>query len=107
MDEKKNGINNETKDGNGSKAPVKGLKKLIDTARRKYDEIRYSKWGKIGAKVLTAAGLIGVGKTCYDKGIAKGKASAVPTVVTIERMPETDPAEEEAPEEEIPAEETV
>lgn len=104
MDEKKNGING-TQDGNGTNAPKKGLRKLCETVKRKYDEIRYSKYGKIGAKVLTVIGIVGVGKTCYDKGIVKGKASVVPTVVTI--MPETDPAEEEAPEEEIPAEETV
>ena len=90
--------------GNGAAAeqqPRKGLTKVIDTLRRKYDAVRYSKTGKLAAKVLTGATVLVTGKVCYDKGIAKGKASVTPTIVTIEKIPETEapaetPAEEES-----------
>jgi hypothetical protein len=84
---------------NGSeKQPSKGgFKGFVDGIHKKYDAIRYSKGGKWAARLLTLAAIGGTGKVCYDKGMAKGKASVVPTVVTIERTTETEP--EAAPEE--------
>lgn len=82
-----NGIINGGNGQNGAavKPEKKGVAKLIETVRRKYDEVRYSRAGKIVAKVVTVAGLVGVGKTCYDKGREKGKTEVVPTVVYIEK----------------------
>lgn len=81
-----NGIINGGNGQNGAVKPEKkGVAKLIETVRRKYDEVRYSRAGKIVAKVVTVAGLVSVGKTCYDKGREKGKAEVVPTVVYIEK----------------------
>lgn len=76
--------------GNGQngaavKPEKKGVAKLIETVRRKYDEVRYSRAGKIVAKVVTVAGVAGVAKTCYDKGREKGRAEAVPTVIYVEK----------------------
>ena len=80
--------------------PKKGLKTFVDTMRRKYDAVRYSKAGKWVARGLTLLAIGGTAKAAYDKGIEKGKASVVPTVVTIEKIPEeTDPAETPAEEE--------
>lgn len=105
MDNQKNGNNQ------GNNLPVnagqpgtpekKGLKGFLDGMHRKYDAVRYSKAGKWIARGLTALAIAGTGKACYDKGIAKGKASVTPTVVTIEKLPETEtpaetPAEEES-----------
>lgn len=113
MDNQKNGNNQ------GNNLPVnagqpgtpekKGLKAFFDGMRRKYDAIRYSKTGKWIARGLTALTIAGTGKACYDKGIAKGKASVVPTVVTIEKIPEEETTTEEAPaeEEKTEVEETV
>lgn len=103
--------NNGNKNGNNLPAngqpEKKGLKGFLDGVHRKYDEIRYSKAGKWVARGLTALAIAGTGKACYDKGIIKGKASVVPTIVTIQQdIPETDaPAEE--PAEEVTTEETV
>jgi hypothetical protein len=58
---------------------------MLETIRRKYDEVRYSRAGKIVAKVVTAAGFVGVSKICYDKGREKGQAEAVPTVIYVEK----------------------
>ena len=79
----------------------KGLKGFLDGLHKKYDAVRYSKAGKWVMRGLTVLTVAGTGKACYDKGIAKGKASVVPTVVTIEKTPETEapaetPAEEES-----------
>jgi hypothetical protein len=78
----------------------KGLKAFIDGLHRKYDAVRYSKAGKWVARGLTALAIAGTGKACYDKGIAKGKASVVPTVVTVEPIPAEEtteaPAEEKS-----------
>ena len=97
---------------NGNNLPVngqpekKGLKAFLDGLRRKYDAVRYSKTGKWIMRGLTVATCAGTAKMAYDKGVAHGKASVVPTVVTIEKLPETEaPAEE--PAEEVTAEETV
>lgn len=78
-----NGTNQEGKTGKGK------FKGFVDVAHRKYDAFRYSKAGKWTARVLTLITLGATGKFCYDKG----KAAAVPTVVTIEKIPETEPAE--------------
>ena len=82
-----NGIINGGNGQNGAavKPEKKGVAKLIETVRRKYDEVRYSRAGKIVAKVVTVAGVAGVAKTCYDKGREKGKTEVVPTVVYIEK----------------------
>ena len=80
-------INGTNQEGNGKTKESK-LKALASAAIRKYDAVRYSKGGKIAAKVLTLFGLVTTGKYCYDKG----KASVTPTVVTIEKIPE-EPAE--------------
>ena len=87
-----NGANNAPKEKNGSKTFLEGL-------RRKYDAIRYSKAGKWVMRGLTVVFLGGTAKVAYDKGIAKGKASGTPTVVTIEPIPEETmetPAEEKS-----------
>lgn len=76
--------------------PKKGLKTFVDSMRRKYDAIRYSKTGKWVARGLTLLTIGGTAKVAYDKG----RASVKPTVVTIEKIPEeTDPAETPAEEE--------
>lgn len=64
-----------------------GLKKFLDGLHRKYDAVRYSKAGKWTVRALTALTIGGTAKVAYDKGIAKGKASVVPTVVTVEPIP--------------------
>lgn len=80
----------------------KGLAKIAETVRRKYDAVRYSKWGKVAAKILTAAGFAATAKLAYDKGVKSVK----PTTIYVQPIPEepesteepaTDPAEEEAP----------
>ena len=93
MDKNQNGNNQ------GNNLPVnagqpgtpekKGLKTFIDGLHRKYDAVRYSKAGKWVMRGLTLL------------TIAKGKASVTPTVVNIEKLPETEtpaetPAEEES-----------
>lgn len=84
----------------------KGLAGMADKAQRKLDALSNSKAWRWGKRILTGAALALTGKVCYDKGFSKGKASVVPTVVTIEKLPETEtPAEE--PAEEVTAEETV
>lgn len=71
--------------GAAVKPEKKGIAKLIETVRRKYDEVRYSRAGKIVAKVVTVAGVACVAKTCYDKGVEKGKTEVVPTVIYVEK----------------------
>ena len=105
MDNQKNGNNQ------GNNLPVnagqpgtpekKGLKMFIDGLHRKYDAVRYSKAGKWVMRGLTLLTIGGTAKAAYDKGFRKGKASVTPTVVTIEKLPETEtpaetPAEEES-----------
>lgn len=100
-DEHLNGTND------GGKAPEKkGIAKFIEGVRRKYDAIRYSKGGKVAAKALTALGLVAVGKTCFDKGLEKGKASVTPTVVYVDKT-QDETATEETPAEEAAEEQTV
>ena len=87
--------------GQPGKPEKKGLKTFIDGLHRKYDAVRYSKAGKWVMRGLTVLTIGGTAKVAYDKGIAKGKASVAPTVVTIEKLPETEtpaetPAEEES-----------
>ena len=103
MNGEKNGNNLENGGNNGQQQPKKGLKAILDGLHRKYDAFRYSKTGKWIARGLTAATIIGTGKVCYDKG----KASVKPTIVTIEKIPDEDPATEEAPAEEAAEEQTV
>lgn len=92
---------------NNGQPEKKGLKAFLDGLHRKYDAVRYSKAGKWIMRGLTVATCAGTAKMAYDKGIAKGKASVVPTVVTIEKIPETTDAPAEEPAEEVNAEETV
>lgn len=75
--------------GTSTQPEKKGLAKLLDTVHRKYDAIRYSRAGKIGAKVLTVIGVGAAAKVGYDKGLEKGKKECVPTVVYIREDPET------------------
>ena len=89
--------------GNTRPAEKKGLKAVIGALQRKYDAVRYSKTGKAAAKLLTGIALLATGKVCYDKG----KASVKPTVVTIERIQESEVPAEETPAEESAVEETV
>lgn len=90
----------------GNQPEKKGLAGMADKAQRKLDALANSKGWKWGKRILTGAALALTGKVCYDKGVAKGKASVVPTVVTIEKLPETEtPAE--TPAEESATEETV
>ena len=102
-----NGEKNGTNQGNNlpvnAGQPKKGLKTFIDDLHRKYDAIRYSKAGKWVARGLTLLTIGGTAKVAYDKG----KASVKPTIVTIEKIPENDPATEEAPAEEAAEEQTV
>lgn len=81
-----NGIikNGETQ-GTSTQPEKKGLAKLLDTVHRKYDEIRYSRAGKIGAKVITVFGIGATAKVAYDKGREQGKKECVPTVVYVEK----------------------
>lgn len=93
-----NQIINNGQNGTGNQQPAKGgLKGFVGGLRRKYDAVRYSKAGKWIMRGLTLVTIGGTAKVAYDKGVAKGKASVVPTVVTIERIPEEEP--ETAPEE--------
>ena len=102
--ENNNGIINPNGNGAAGEQPPKGktgFKGLFEKAHRTYDAIRYSKAGKWGARVVTLLTIGSTAKYAYDKGVAKGKASVVPTVVTIEKIPETEapaetPAEEES-----------
>ena len=82
--------------GTSTQPEKKGLAKLLDTVHRKYDEIRYSRAGKIGAKILTGIGIGVTAKVAYDKGVEKGKSDVVPTVVYIERNQETGETTENA-----------
>lgn len=105
--ENNNGIINQNNGDNAGQQPPKektGFKGLLDKAHRAYDAIRYSKAGKWAARGLTLLTIGGTAKYAYDKGVVKGKASVVPTVVTIEKIPEAEapaetPAEESAVEE--------
>lgn len=90
----------------GNQPEKKGLAGMADKAQRKLDALANSKAWRWGKRILTGAALALTGKVCYDKGFVKGKASVVPTVVTIEKLPETEtPAE--TPAEESATEETV
>lgn len=93
-------IEGNTANTGATKAPKEqtGLKTFFDGLHRKYDAIRYSKAGKWVARGLTALAIGGVGKACYDKGVAKGKASVTPTVVTIEPIPAEEATETPAEE---------
>lgn len=94
-------INGTNQEGNGKTGKGK-FKGFVDMAHRKYDALRYSKAGKWGMRVLTMLTIGATGKYCYDKG----KASVTPTVVTIEKIPETEePAETPAEEEKSATEE--
>lgn len=108
MSNQNNGNQNGNNGGNntGNQPEKKGLAGMADKAQRKLDALANSKGWKWGKRILTGAALALTGKVCYDKGVAKGKASVVPTVVTIEKLPETEtPAE--TPAEESATEETV
>ena len=107
MSNQNNGNQNGNNGNNTGNLPAKkGLTGLADKAQRKLDALSNSKAWRWGKRILTGAALALTGKVCYDKGVAKGKASVTPTVVTIEKIPETDaPAEE--PAEEVNAEEQV
>jgi hypothetical protein len=96
-------INGNGQNGAPQNQPKTGLKGLLQKAHRKYDEIRYSKAGKWIMRGLTVATIGGTAKVAYDKGLAKGKASVVPTVVTIEKIPD----ETETPAEAVEVEETT
>lgn len=93
-------IEGTNQEGNGKTREGK-FKGFVDMAHRKYDALRYSKAGKWGMRVLTMLTIGATGKFCYDKG----KASVTPTVVTIEKIPETEPAETPAEEEKSATEE--
>lgn len=103
MNGEKNGTNQGNVENGTQQQPKKGLKAFLDGLHRKYDAFRYSKTGKWIMRGVTAATIIGTGKVCYDKG----KASVKPTIVTIEKIPDEDPATEEAPAEEAAEEQTV
>lgn len=102
--ENNNGIINQNNGGDAVQQPPKekaGFKGLLDKVHRTYDAIRYSKAGKWAARGLTLLTIGGTAKYAYDKGVVKGKASVVPTVVTIEKIPEAEapaetPAEDES-----------
>ena len=103
-----NGNQNENNGGNntGNLPAKKGLAGMADKAQRKLDALANSKAWRWGKRILTAGVVAVTGKVCYEKGFSKGKASVVPTVVTIEKLPETEtPAE--TPAEESATEETV
>lgn len=110
-------MNNGIIDGNGManngapKAPKEktGMKTFLEGLRRKYDAIRYSKAGKWVMRGLTVLTLGGTAKAAYDKGVAKGKASVVPTLIVEQPIqPETETTEEApAEEEKTEVEETV
>lgn len=102
-----NGNQNGNNGNNTGNLPArKGLAGMADKAQRKLDALSNSKGWRWGKRILTGAALALTGKVCYDKGFSKGKASVVPTVVTIEKIPETEtPAE--TPTEESATEETV
>lgn len=105
MENQNNGtiINGEGQNAAQVPEKKKGLKAFLGVVRRKYDAIRYSKYGKIGAKLLTLAAIGETANVAYKKG----KASVKPTVITIEKIPETEAPAEEAPAEETVVEETV
>lgn len=84
-----------------------GLKTFLDNVHKKYDAIRYSKTGKWVARGLTLLAVGGTAKTCFDKGFKKGQASVTPTVVTIEKLPETETPAETPAEEKSEVEETA
>lgn len=108
MANQENGVINPNEGGAAGTPQTKdkaGFKGLIDKAHRAYDSFRYSKAGKWVMRGLTVLTVGGTAKFAYDKGIEKGKASVVPTVVTIEKIPETDEAPAEAPAEESAVEE--
>lgn len=108
MSELNNGIIDPNNGGStGNPQPKKGLKGFAEKVVRMYDNIRYSKGGKIAAKILTGLAIGGTAKACYDKGFKNGKNSVVPTVVTIERVPENEDTPAEAPAEETSAVEEV
>ena len=108
MDKNQNG--NQTCNNNGNNAgqpEKKGFTGLADKAQRMKDTLSHSKAWTWTKRILTA-GVIGLtGKVCYDKGVAKGKASVVPTVVTIEKIPEETAPEETPAEENSEVEETT
>ena len=96
-----NGNQNGNNGGNntGNQPEKKGLAGMADKAQRKLDALANSKGWRWGKRILTGAALALTGKVCYDKGFVKGKASVVPTIVTVEKLPEETPAEEPAKEE--------
>ena len=77
----------------------KGLTKFIDTVIRKYEKVRYSKAGRITAKVLTGAGFVAAAKIGYDKGIKSVKPVTVYIRDGVEEPKEEEPAEEATVEE--------
>ena len=99
--ENNNGIIPNNGGNTGNPEPKKGFKAFVEKVHRGYDTVRYSKAGKWGARILTALTIGSAAKVAYDKGVEKGKASVVPTVVTIEKIPEAEapaetPAEDES-----------
>ena len=109
MGNQNNGNNQNGNNGGntiGKQPEKKGLAGIADKAQRKLDALSNSKAWRWGKRILTAGVVAVTGKVCYDKGFVKGKASVMPTVVTIEKLPETEtPAE--TPAEESATEETV
>lgn len=89
--------------GEGQNTPVttekKGMAKFIDTVIRKYERVRYSKAGRITAKVLTGAGFVAAAKIGYDKGIKSVKPVTVYIRDGVEEPKEEEPAEEATVEE--------
>lgn len=101
MNEQNNGtMNGNNLPANNGKTQG-GLKAFFGGLRRKYDAVRYSTAGKWIVRGVTLLTIGATGKVCYDKG----KASVKPTIVTIEKIPESEA--ETTPAEEVEAEETV
>lgn len=99
MNEQNGNMNGNNLPANNGKTQG-GLKKFFGGLRRKYDAVRYSTAGKWAMRGITLLTIGGTAKVAYDKG----KASVKPTIVTIEKIPES---EAETPAEEVEAEETV
>lgn len=105
MGNQNNGNNQNGNNGGntiGKQPEKRGLAGMADKAQRKLDALANSKGWRWGKRILTAAVVAVTGKVCYDKGVAKGKAS----VGTTEKLPETE-APAETPAEESATEETV
>ena len=95
--ENNNGIIDPNGGNTGNQEPKKGFKAFAEKVVRTYDAIRYSKAGKAAAKILTGLAIGSAAKVAYDKGFQKGKTSVTPTVITVEKIPETENAPAETP----------